>query len=74
MPVSNANLWGSWSDMPAAEILEQPCERARAVPEATFTPTAVGLRSKMGTESVVPANMQSIIAEAIRQSRAAGMQ
>lgn len=57
-----------------AGIFEQPCERSRAVPETAFTPTATVLHRGTGPESVVPANMQSIIAEAIRQGIAARMQ
>lgn len=47
---------------------------ARAAPTATFTPTAARLRLQIGPETPALANMQAIIAEAIRQGIAADLQ
>lgn len=54
----------SMSDLQnTARICEQPYKSTRAVPEATFTPTAAVLCLELGAESVIPEHMQAVIAE-----------
>lgn len=48
-----------------------PSSSHRPVPEATFTPTAVGLRPTEGPQPNLPLNVQSIVAETISRILAA---
>lgn len=75
MPVSNAGFWSSLPNLSAtAGVTKQASKKARPVAEATFTPTAAGLHPAEAPAPELSVSMQLIIADAIRQGIAAGMQ
>lgn len=74
-PISTSGLWGSVSNLhtPIA-VSDQPQSSVRAIPEATFTPMAAGLHPESQPDPLTQPNLQDIIANAIRQGIAAGLQ
>lgn len=68
--MSNADQTDLWGPVPD----RQAADKSRATPPATFTPTTAGLRPEPEAPQAATPDIQSLIADAIKQGIAEGIQ